>query len=105
MTLNDLNKTEIAEYLNVLLNIAKEKSDKCYNIWFKLYDYVFSTEISQIIYNKFPDFAWSGAEDFSYKNNVIDFITEFEKYSKIKDTGPLFPTVDEFMNGHQNKII
>ena len=66
-TIETSSAQEIAEYLQYLYNIARDKAlenhpnyIKIYDddVWEKLYHKVFSKEISRVICKRFPNFDW-----------------------------------------------
>ena len=81
-TIETSSAQEIAEYLQYLYNIARDKAlenhptySKMYddNAWEKLYHKVFSEEISRVIYKRFPNFDWFDPYT-SYYEDVNTFI-------------------------------
>ena len=79
------SKEDIAYYLKELEDKAWEGSNHDVNnndVWGKLFDKVFSDEISSNIYRDFPDFTWIDL-DTSYQEDVCRFIDAFIDYADI----------------------
>lgn len=114
-TIETSSAQEIAEYLEYLYNIARDKAfenhhdySKIYddNAWEKLYHKVFSDEISLAICKKFPNFDWYDP-DTSYYEDVDAFIEAFKNYAKnisnvSNKDGELFPSINTYF---ENKDI
>jgi len=112
-TIETASAQEIAEYLEYLYNIARDKAfennhdySKIYDdtAWEKLYHKVFSDEISRIICKRFPNFDWYDP-DTSYYEDVNAFIEAFKKYAKNinnENDGELFPSINTYF---ENKNI
>jgi len=111
-TIETSSAQEIAEYLEYLYNIARDKAfenhhdySKIYddNAWEKLYHKVFSDEISLAICKKFPNFDWYDP-DTSYYEDVDAFIEAFKNYAKniSNENGELFPSINTYF---ENKDI
>lgn len=107
-TIETSSAQEIAEYLEYLYNIARNKAFEKYhdyskiykiyddNTWEKLYDIVFSDEISKVIYKKFPNFEWYDP-DTSYYKDVTAFIEAFKEYAKNNNENEeLFPSINTY---------
>ena len=79
------NAKIIARYLDGLLGNAYEicKNDYEHDAWKILYDWVFSDEISQKIFKKFPDFVYSDP-DTTYYEDVEAFVSAFREYANEK---------------------
>lgn len=85
----------ISEYLQSQLDKAYEiesndpnKDDYNYEnpVWIRLFNTVFSDEISGIIYKRFPDFE-PYIPDTTYGEDVRSFIKEFKDYSRSCGSG------------------
>ena len=111
-TIETSSAQEIAEYLEYLYNIARDKAlenhpnyIKIYDdeVWEKLYHKVFSEEISRVIYKKFPNFDWYDP-DTSYYEDVNAFIEAFKNYAKNSnnENEELFPSINTYF---ENKDI
>ena len=94
----------ISEYLESLLDKAYEiesndpnKDDYNYEnpIWIRLFNTVFSDEISRIIYKRFPDFE-PYIPDTTYGEDVRSFIEKFKDYSR--SCGSRFQTFEEWLD-------
>ena len=105
-TIETSSAQEIAEYLDYLYNIARNKDIIKYsngveihdsNIWENLYDKVFSDEIFKAICKKFPNFDWYDP-DTSYYEDVKAFIEAFKNYAKNIDNEnvELFPSINTY---------
>ena len=100
---------EIAQYLKNLEDIAWEESSKdtsvehAYesSIWKKLYDLVFSDDISGKIVERF-NFSWYDP-DMSYHDDVTAFIHAFRDEYMKDDENPLFPTFGEWKEKEEYK--
>lgn len=112
ITIETASVKEIAEYLDYLYNTTCNKDIIKYgngleiyhsNIWEKLYNKVFSDEISKAICKRFPDFDWYDP-DTSYYRDVIAFIDAFKDYAKNNndENVELFPNINEYF---ENKNI
>ena len=100
---------EIAEYLEYLHDTAWEKAGyktgeedgeyEAYEIWKKLYDFVFSEEISKKIYERFGELDYYDP-DTSYYEDVTAYINAFkefaENYGGTKKEPSLFPSFEEY---------
>ena len=111
-TIETSSAQEIAEYLEYLYNIARDKAlenhpnyIKIYDdeVWEKLYHKVFSEEISRVIYKKFLNFDWYDP-DTSYYEDVNAFIEAFKNYAKNSnnENEELFPSINTYF---ENKDI
>lgn len=114
-TIETSSAQEIAEYLEYLYNIARDKAFKNYydyskiskihddNAWEKLYHKVFSDEISRAICNTFPNFDWCDP-DTSYYEDVNAFIEAFKNYAKnnSNEDGELFPSINTYFENKDN---
>ena len=111
-TIETSSAQEIAEYLEYLYNIARDKAlenhpnyIKIYDdeVWEKLYHKVFSEEISRVIYKKFPNFDWYDP-DTSYYEDVNACIEAFKNYAKNSnnENEELFPSINTYF---ENKDI
>ena len=114
-TIETSSAQEIAEYLEYLYNIARDKAlenhptySKMYddNAWEKLYHKVFSEEISRVIYKRFPNFDWYDP-DTSYYEDVNAFIEAFKNYAKnisndSNEDLELFPSINTYFENKDN---
>lgn len=111
-TIETSSAQEIAEYLEYLYNIARDKAFENHNdysniyddnAWKKLYDKVFSDEISRAICNKFPNFDWYDP-DTSYYEDVNAFIEAFKNYAKniSNENEELFPSINTYFENKDN---
>jgi len=113
-TIETSSAQEIAEYLEYLYNIARDKAFENHhdyskmfddNAWQQLYDKVFSDEISRAICKKFPNFDWYDP-DTSYYDDVCAFIEAFKKYAKnnSNENGELFPSINTYFENKDKDI-
>ena len=114
-TIETTSAQEIAEYLEHLYNIARDKALENHsnytniyddNAWEKLYNKVFSEEISRIIYKRFPNFDWYDP-DTSYYEDVNAFIEAFKNYAKnisndSNEDLELFPSINTYFENKDN---
>ena len=111
-TIETSSAQEIAEYLDYLYNAAYDVAVRKFcdgievcdnNIWEKLYDKVFSDEISQAICKRFPNFGWYDP-DISYYEDVKAFIEAFKNYAKNigSENGELFPSINTYFENKNN---
>lgn len=109
LSLASASASAISEYLNSLLEKAREiesddpnKDDYNYEnpVWMRLFNTVFSDEISGIIYKRFQDFD-PYIPDTTYGADVRSFIREFDDYSKTCGDG--FPTFEQWVNDIKDK--
>ncbi len=114
-TIETSSAQEIAEYLQYLYNIARDKAlenhptySKMYddNAQEKLYHKVFSEEISRVIYKKFPNFDWYDP-DTSYYEDENAFIEAFKNYAKnisndSNEDLELFPSINTYFENKDN---
>ena len=105
-TIETSSAQEIAEYLEHLYNIARDKAfenhhdySKIYDdtAWEKLYNKIFSDEISRAICKRFLSFDWYDP-DTSYYEDVNAFIEAFKNYAKnINNKNvELFPSINTY---------
>ena len=66
----------------------------------RLFNTIFSYEISRVIYKRFPDFD-PYIPDTTYGADVCSFIREFDDYSKTCGDG--FPTFEQWVNDIKDK--
>ena len=111
-TIETASAQEIAEYLEYLYNIVRDKAFESHHdyskifddiAWQKLYNKVFSDEISRAICKRFPNFDWYDP-DTSYYEDVNAFIEAFENYAKNigNENGELFPSINTYFENKDN---
>lgn len=98
---------EIADYLNYLTDTAWKKAEHktdedsgfAHEIWRRLYDVIFSEEVSKKIHNRFKDFDYYDP-DTSYYRDIMAFVNAFTEYANnyADSTNSLFPTFEEYLN-------
>ena len=98
---------EIADYLNYLTDTAWKKAEYktdedssfAHEIWRRLYNIIFSEEVSKKIYNRFKDFDYYDP-DTSYYRDIMAFVRAFTDYANNYADNPnnLFPTFEEYIN-------
>lgn len=100
---------EIAEYLDYLRNTAWEKAGhktgeedgeyEAYEIWKKLYEFVFSENISNKIYDRFGELDYYDP-DGSYYEDVTAYIDAFKDFAEdcneVKMEPIMFPSFEEY---------
>lgn len=76
-------KVMFADYLNSLLDTAYEQSngDTHDKVWNELYDFIFSKNVSKMIFSIYDDFNYHDT-DTTYYADVVSFIRQFDDYAK-----------------------
>ena len=110
-TIETASRSEIAQYLKTLEDIALDKASKDTvvfemrhsSVWKTLYETIFSKDISRKIMERFPDFSWNDPDE-DYFDDVCAFIRSFCEYSENhtndEDGSPLFPSYSDWREKH-----
>ena len=103
MKIEDASPKEISEYLQYIVDTADRVSERGvvkgnHEVWKKAYDTIFSSTVSDVIYERFPDFH-PYIPDTTYIEDVTAFVRDFKEFAENEEIkNKYFMSFEDFSN-------
>lgn len=106
MKIEEASPKEISEYLQYIVDTAdkislEEVSNGIrgnHEVWEEAYDIIFSSTVSDVIHERFPDFH-PDVPDTTYIEDVTAYVRDFKVYAEDDERrSKYFMSFDEFSN-------
>ena len=103
MKIEDASPKEISEYLQYIVDTADRVSERevvkgNHEVWEKAYDTIFSSTVSDVIHERFPDFH-PDVPDTTYIEDVTSFVRDFKEFAENEEIkNKYFMSFEDFSN-------